>query len=78
MSSVNKKSATQLNTRSGRLFFDSLSKAALVDLYVDLLRSSGGGELLDGVDLINYAKETNLETVLGIRGDKLPKVVIDK
>jgi hypothetical protein len=74
MAGVNKKGITQSQDRRARVYFDSLSKAALIDLYIDLLRSSGGGDELDGEALIEYAKATNLETILNIRKDKPPKM----
>jgi hypothetical protein len=49
-----------------------LSKAALGDLVVDLLRRCEGAEDLDGAALVSVLAEA-VEPVLLVRGDKTPK-----
>lgn len=68
-----KKSQRFLSDRHARLALDSLSKAALADLVVDLLRRNAGDETLDGAAFIEVLEEA-AAPVLGFRGDPPIKI----
>lgn len=56
-----------------RIMLDSLSKFALADLVVDLLRRKAGAEDLDGVELAREIASA-FRPVAAIRGDRVPNV----
>lgn len=69
---LNFKSVTQTDPSGpAGLFLDALSKCALADLVVDLLRQSGHGEDCDGLDLAAAAREA-FEPIARVRGDRMP------
>ncbi len=70
MSGLGKKSAAFVDG-DARTLLDSVSKAALIDLVVDLLRRNAGDETLSGDDLAAAFTEA-FEPVAVVRGDKVP------
>ena len=56
-----------------RLALNSLSKFALADLVVDLLRRNAGDEHLDGEPLAQALVEA-FEPVAAVRGDRVPNL----
>lgn len=71
---INKKSIQQSDTPEMDDLHAALSKAALMDIVIDLVRRNAGDETLDGADLAR-AIVSEGEPVLRIRGDKTPEVV---
>lgn len=69
MSGYGKKTQTQVSDRTARIILDKMSKAAALDLVVDLLRRCAGNETLDGAELILALDEAN-EPVRVARGDR--------
>lgn len=71
---INKKSIQQSDAPEMDDLHAALSKAALMDIVIDLVRRNAGDETLDGVELARAIIEEG-SAVLAIRGDKLPNVV---
>ena len=64
---------TQSNDAVSRITLDSLSKFALADLVVDLIRRCEGDETLDGEPLAKAIVEA-FEPIASRRGDRVPNV----
>lgn len=71
---INKKDVQQSEAPEVDNLHAALSKAALMDIVIDLVRRNAGDETLDGVDLARAILAEG-GPVLAIRGDKLPVVV---
>jgi hypothetical protein len=67
-----KKPITQTDDVAVALYLDKMSKAALADLVVDLVRRSEGDEHLDG-DALAAAIDRAAHPVFAVRGDKPPR-----
>jgi hypothetical protein len=72
MAGLGKKRVMTVSDRNAIVFLDSLSKAALADLVVDLIRQREGEDLLDGPAL-ETALRAAFEPIAIARGDKMPK-----
>lgn len=72
MPALNKKSPTQSHDPGVVAWFEAVSKAALVDLVIDLARRNyGEDDQLDGLALLEQVR-SDAEAVFGARGDRLP------
>ena len=70
-----KKGVVQSDTPEIDALHSALSKAALMDIVIDLVRRNAGDEMLDGVDLAQ-AIVTEGTPVLIARGDEPPFVTL--
>ena len=67
-----KKQQTQIESAAAFYTLDSVPKAGMLDLVVDLLRQRAGDESLDGEELIAAFREA-YEPIAKVRGERLPK-----
>ena len=65
-----KKDVTQTSSREVRVWIAGVSKAALADLAIDLLRRAHG-EGIDGTDLLTLLRQS-FEPMAVARGDQQP------
>lgn len=66
------KSLTQVSSREAYALFERMSKSALFDLVVDLVRRSAGDDRLDGPELVDAVIE-EFEPVRHVRRDPVPR-----
>lgn len=67
--SAGKKPMTQAETHAAFAFIDSVSKAWLADLVIDLVRRNAGDEMLDGLGLVG-AIISEAQPITEVRGDE--------
>jgi hypothetical protein len=73
MPAFNKKSITQSHDPGVVCWFETVSKAALADLVIDLARRNyGEDDQLDGVELLKQVR-SDAEAVFRAREDRLPE-----
>lgn len=71
MPSINKRPISRTNDPGVVAWLESLSKAALADIFIDMTQRNLGDENADGETLLAAMVE-EAEPVMRVRGDKLP------